>query len=746
MSLFHAIINSFNGGELSARMMGRTDTAVYQIALETCENFALTVEGPMVKRPGFEYICAADPTSTWLGSFKFNLTQHYVLEWGETKLRFFTNGARIETAPDVAYEVTTPYAAADAPAISFDQSFDRLYLAHADYRSPAALKRTAATTFAHEDLTLRNGPFADQNSDQTITVSPDALTGAVTLTASDPIFAAGQVGSPFYIEALDFSNVKAWEAGMKGIIAGEQVRSDGKIYEAISGTVTGSVQPIHEEGDAWDGQGKQDELNSKGAYGVQWRYVSDSYGIVDITGFTSTTVVTGTVSRTLPGSLLTVPSWRWAHSLISDAAGWPGLVKIWKGRMMLVKDFWGIGSVSGDYGGGQVNFASKTSSGLIAADLAFRRSLATPDAPHWIAGDTKLLLGTPSLELALGPVNSQAVLAGDNIEAVPQSFHGSQPVAPAQIGTSTLFVQRGGRKIRESGFDFARDRYVSNNIAVWARHIIRPGALQFAWQQEPEELLYVVRGDGQLAVHPHSPEQEIKGFSRFIPGGGGQVLSAVCIASEDGQADELWALIERGGVKRICRQARWREDGDPVEDAFFVDEGMTIAATSGQTHFTGADHLAGEDVAILANGTPVEGVTVAMDGSFDIPATSAPAHAFTLHVGLPYTARAVLLRPEVKIDGQTSQGVRQRLVKMGLRLLETIGMRVGPKDGKLDNLLERSTAVPMGAPTPLFTGDPNRSVSGNWGRDGQAEFVSDAPLPATIICAMPRIEVERGDP
>lgn len=746
MPVFQHIINSFNGGELSHRMMGRTDTAVYQIGVETLENFVPTVEGPVVKRPGTIFVAEADATTSWLGTFKFSLTQHYVIEWAHQKVRLYTNGARIEASPGVAYEVATPYSAAQAPRLSADQSFDRLYLAHSDH-PPAALKRTGATSFAYEVLTLRNGPFADQNSDESITVLSDNVTGSVTLTASAAIFDNAQAGSLFYLEAKDFSTIPAWEAGMADVVIGDKVRSDGKIYQAQTAGTTGTVQPIHEEGAAWDGQSKKDELNDKGPYGVKWAYLSDRYGVLRINAMGSGGTTAGaTVLRRLPDTLTSVPSWRWAHSLISNQQGWPSLVKIWKGRMMLVKDFWVVGSVVGDYGGGQVNFQSRTSSGLLAADLSFRRPLATPDLPHWIAGDRKLLIGTPSREIAVGPVNSQQALSGENIAAEEQSFYGSQAVAPAQIGVSTIFVQRGGRKIRESGYDFARDRYLSDNITIWARHILRSGGIQFAWQQEPEDLLYVVRADGQMAVHPHSAEQEIKGFSRHVQGGGGKVLSAVSIAADDGQSDELWLLVERGGKKRVLRQAPFREDGDDVRDAFFVDEGVTFSASAGQTHFTGVPHLAGEAVAVLANGAVVEGVTVAGDGSFDIPAEAAPAHAYTLTVGLPFTATCTLLRPEIKPQGQSMQGVRQRVVKIALRLLESVGLHVGPKGGKLDNLLDRPLSTPMGEPQPLFTGDTPKVVSGNWGRDGQVTFVSDVPLPATIIAAMPRIDVEAKDP
>jgi hypothetical protein len=741
MGVIRHLLTSFNGGELSPRMMGRTDTAIYQIGLETCENFCPTVEGPIVKMPGFEYICAADATSTWLGEFRFNVTQDYVIEWGEHKARFFTNGGRIETSPGIAYEVTTPYHAVDAPRLSFQQSFDRLYLANGSYPL-AALTRTGGATFVHANITCRNGPFLDQNTDESITVTTTALSGTVTITAvGGAIFTAGDVGSQFRIEAIDFPSIKAWEAGMQNTNVGDHVRSDGKIYNALTTGTNGSIQPIHDKGQAWDGQGKTD-VNGKGPYGVLWQYVCDDFGIVQIASIGGGgTTATGTVLRRLPDSVTASPTYRWSRGAFSVGQGWPDLVTIWNGRMFLIKDFDVHGSVVGDYGGGQVNFQTKTSSGQLASDMAFRRALATEDPPLWVAGDRKLILGTASRELAVGPVNNQSALSGTNITADPQSFYGSSAVFPAQIATSTIFVQRGGRRLREAGYDYARDRYVANNLTVWCRHITKSGILQFAFQKEPEELLFGVRGDGTLIVHPQAPEQEIKGFARRTIAGGGKVLSAVCITGQDGVNDELWALIERNGAKSVQRMAQWRDDGDPIEDAFFVDFGATMMGAAGQTHFSGATHLAGETATVLANGVHIPEVVVDATGHFDLPAGNVPDHAYRVTIGLPYTARCVTLRPAPP-GGQPIQGLRQRLVRLVARLLETSGVKIGATNGKLDNLIDRTATDRMDNPVPLFTGDTtSKAVGGSYDRNGQAEFVSDTPLPATITMLMPTIEV-----
>ena len=742
MSIMRTLISSFNGGELSNRMSGRVDTAIYNVGLETCENFVPTVEGPIVKRPGFEYITPAAPSASWLGKFRFNLTQDYAIEWSDFRLRFYTNGIRIETSPGVPYEVAVPYTAAEARAVSFEQSYDRLYLDHPNH-PPAALTRTSGSTFSYAVSAFFNGPFADGNTDQGRTVTASAVTGSgITLAANTAIFDAGRVGSVMRIEALDFSTINAWEAGMDGITVGRVLRSDGKAYTAAAvGTDhrTGTIQPTHTEGAAWDGANGKD-INAKGPFGVQWAYRHDKFGIVRITAVAGDGLsATADVVRTLPDSTTSVPTWRWAHAAFSVTAGWPNVVRAWQGRLIHIKQFEVLGSVAGDY----LNHATFTSSGLITGDLAFRRTISAQDPVLWALGDRKLIVGTASSEIAIGAINAAQAVSGDNIEAVPQSFYGSAAVFPLQIGTAGVFVQRGGRKLRQAEYNFASDRYVAQNMTVWSRHITGAGVIQLAFQKEPEELLFGVRNDGQMLAHPHSPEQDIKGFARIVhSNGAGKILSAVTIANADGLVDDLYVLVDRAGVRSVERMARWREDGDPIYSSFFVDSGTTAIAGIGQTHFTGATQLAGKAVAVLADGGVVPDIVVGTNGAFDIPAASIPAdRPYIITLGLPYTATAVTLRPELRQNGQTQQGAKQRIVKLVLRLIETTGLRIGALGGHLDELINRPGSADMNEPIPLFSGDSTRIVSGSYDRNGQATWISDVPLPAIIVAAIPKIDV-----
>ena len=114
---------SWNGGELSPLMVGRVDTSIYQIAAERMENFVPCIEGPLQKCPGFERIRKAADTASWMMRFVFNLTQSYALECSDQRIRFYTNGGRIETGATSPYEVVVPYRAAEWSRVSTPLAF-----------------------------------------------------------------------------------------------------------------------------------------------------------------------------------------------------------------------------------------------------------------------------------------------------------------------------------------------------------------------------------------------------------------------------------------------------------------------------------------------------------------------------------------------------------------------------------------------------------------------------------------------
>jgi hypothetical protein len=567
-------------------MHGRVDQAIYAISAAEMLNFVPTVEGPAMKRAGFRYIRSAAAAAAWLSTFIFSETQAYVIEWGAGKLRFYTNGGRIESDPVTPYEVTVPYAAAEAPAVSQQQNYDRLYLAHGTY-PPAALTRTSATTFSYAALTLKNGPFADRNTDESITVTASATTGSITITATSAIFLAGHVGANFMVEAMGSSDIKAWEPRSRRSTptrrrASPSARSAAPTARctnaSISAARTGTVQPTHTRGAEWDGSLSILELPDRRVDRRRqvevpvrrlWRRLITAIGGG---GTTATITVTRRLADSLTGSS---PSFRWYLPAMSNASGWPKHVLLAFGRLIFFTDFEMICSVVGDYGGGTVNMAPFTDSGLFTPDQAFRKRLAISNPILWAREDRDvILIGTADgvMRSARPTARRSSLRQCRGGEAKP---HRLELGLPAQTGVSTIFVQLGGRKLREAGYT-CRPIATSRRTSIsGSGHILKGGAVQLAFQAEPEELLWAVRGDGQLALHPHVPEQDVRGFARLGPRRRPGALGLRHPRRR--RPDQLWALVagQTAGLSVQLRIRRLGRGRDRAPDAFYVDSGAT---------------------------------------------------------------------------------------------------------------------------------------------------------------------------
>jgi hypothetical protein len=149
-------------------MIGRVDQNVYGNGLATMLGWLPLLQGPATAAPGTLYVeTAAGPCI--LVDFEFNPTQGYVIEASALKFRFYTNDARIETAPGVTYEVAHPYTLAELQQL--DLAVQRRPL-HGG-REPQADEADAhvgAVTFSLADLELKEGPIDAGNADETITV------------------------------------------------------------------------------------------------------------------------------------------------------------------------------------------------------------------------------------------------------------------------------------------------------------------------------------------------------------------------------------------------------------------------------------------------------------------------------------------------------------------------------------------------------------------------------------------------
>jgi len=192
------VINSFNAGELSPLLEGRTDIAKYYSGCRTLENMFCFSYGGTTRRPGTKYITTAKNSSVpcRLASFEYSQLQAYIIEFGHEYARFYKDGGQILDGA-AAYEITTPYDGNDVFELQMIQSADTFYIVHSDY-PPAKLTRSGHTDWSLTEIEFERGPFLDENStDTTVTTEGYIITGVNITKDTFTIYSATDINTVF---------------------------------------------------------------------------------------------------------------------------------------------------------------------------------------------------------------------------------------------------------------------------------------------------------------------------------------------------------------------------------------------------------------------------------------------------------------------------------------------------------------------------------------------------------------------
>lgn len=733
------IITAFNGGEWSPLLDGRTDLQGYTASATTIENFLCTVQGPLVRRGGTRFVEEVEDSAnrSWLVPFVRSRSVAYVIEFADSVCRFYFNRAHVIDGGS-AYELASPYSAAslvnEAGEFNLDivQSGDVLYITHrsGEY-SPRRLTRTSSTSWVFSTMTPGSGPFSDLNSTST-TVYSDAATGTVTLTASSSIFTADDVGGLFRIEQQTITT-NAWKAST-GYTAGDYVRSEGREYLATTTGTSGTTIPTHTNGVVSDG-------------GVEWRYTSAGYGVARITAQSGTTA-TATVIRRFPQTVVGSgnASELWRFGAWSDRNGYPETVSFFNERLCF-----GMGQrIDMSEVAAYSSFAPDTAGEILptsAVSITIQSS-QTNDIASLVEGPD-LVVNTGGGEFTIGALTSSEAFGPGNIKVTPASAYGSRSIRALRVGEAVLFVQASARKVREAIFDIQVNNLVARDLTVRSEHITAPSVVSMVRQEEPFQLVWFVRSDGQLCCLTYDRTQEVRGWSRQVIGGafnGGSAVveSAAVIPSPDGSRDDLWLIVKRtvngATVRYIEYVTAAIEAGQGAEESFYVDCGLTYDGAAA-TVISGLDHLEGETVNILADGAThpqrtVSGGAITLDRATEVA-----------QIGLPQVAIWGSSRTDAGASDGSAQTKTKRITDVSFRVLNTLGGSAGPSLSNMDaipGLMYRSAATPMDSGPGLVTGDVTLDWPGGYETDGRIYYRNADPLPVTLVAAVAQVVTQEA--
>ena len=615
-------------------------------------------------------------------------------------------------------EVSTTYSVTEIFEINFAQSADVLFIAHKSHE-PAKLTRTSTTSFTLADIDFTDGPYLDENI-STTTIYASAATGTgINLVASAATFESGHVGALFRFREIIETSHDAWAASTS-YAQNDTVRNAGNVYKKTnSGSHTsGTTPPVHTTGTETYGS-------------IDWEFQHSGTGFVKITGFTSSTQVAADVKSTLPASVVgsSNPTTKWSEGAFSSVRGFPKALAFYEERLFFACTTHQPQSIFGSVSADFENHTPGTND-----DDAVNVTIASDQVnviKHLLPGRFLQIL-TTSAEFTLSGGTGTTAVTPTNVNVLRETTFGTSQVRPLRAGNSTILVQKGTEKVKEITFDLDTDGLLGVDLTVLADHITRGGLTDMIWQQEPELILWFVGADGALIGLTYDRANGTVGWHGHTLGGSGVVESITAIPS--GAEDQVYLSVKRTINSATVRHIVFLKSinfGTDVADAFFVDSGLTYSG-SATTTITGLNHLEGETVQILADGSAhadktVSGGTVTLDRSV----TKA-------HIGLGFSSVVKTLRLEAGANDGTSQGKIKRIHGVTARFLDTVGAELGPDTSNLDRIPFRDSSMAMDTAVPMFTGDKEISFPAGYDNDAQVVIRQSQPLPMTVVAIMRR--------
>ncbi|PLC03425.1 hypothetical protein CY658_21660 [Variovorax sp. RO1] len=156
------IQTAFLGGEVSPKMLGRTDLKGYDTSTKTMLNALPFYHGGTKRRPGtfFHGEVRDSSFAVKLVPFIYSRTQSFLCVFNNSRIQFIKDGDFIETSPGVRYEITHPYTSDELNELRFAQFGNSVYFTHPNY-PPKRLFRTGDTSWTFTDMAFVHRALTD---------------------------------------------------------------------------------------------------------------------------------------------------------------------------------------------------------------------------------------------------------------------------------------------------------------------------------------------------------------------------------------------------------------------------------------------------------------------------------------------------------------------------------------------------------------------------------------------------------
>lgn len=669
-------------------------------------------------------------------------------------------------------ELPTTWDEDDLRLVRDQQSGDIVFIA-CNGQAQRKIERRGTTSWSVVLYKADDGPFQAPNVTD-ITLTPAALSGNTTLTASRALFKSSHVGALFrlFSSGQATSDSVAAQNTFGTAIRVTGVGVDRTFNYAITGTWSATITlqrsidgPTTGFTDvATFGSNTTSSYNDGLTNSIVWyrlgiktgNYTSGTAvlaltytgggaaGVARVTAFTSTTVVDVEVLSAF--SSLTATS-DWSEGDWSDKIGWPSALRFYDGRLWFAgrDKIWG--SVSDAYNSFDIDYEGDA--GPINRSVGF----GPVDKILWLLDLSRLIVGREGAETSVRSGSFDEPLTPTNFTLKDCSTQGSSNVAAVKIDTRGVFVQQSNRRVYELVFSVEAQDYIARDLTRLNPDIGDEGFVDLAVQRQPDTQLHFVRGDGLVAAMVNDRADEVEAWWRIETSGASGEVESVAILP-GAMENRVYYAVKRtigGQTRRFLERLARRDQCKGQPEGRCADSHVIYSGAATAT-ITGLSHLEGEEVVVWGwnTATPFTATlpdgsteTVGLDlGTFTVSGgqiTGLAEQVTNACVGLGYDAIFQSAKLAYAADGGTALNQKKQIDRMALILADTHaqGIQYGQRLDAMDSLplVEQGADVDTDTVWEDFDA-PMFKVPGEWDTDARLFLKASAPRPCTVLAAV----------
>ena len=674
-------INSFQFGEVSNSLLMRSDTPVYASSAQSLQNMIVMSEGSVKKRDGLKHIYTYSgltfdplyPDQSHLFRFMFSDDEQYIIsvEHGKIRAFFLYPDGSVSLVDTVTLDTNSnalPFDSEWLKEYTFAQYGDVMFICHPLFM-PRMLIRTSLTSFEVTPFSFdrrydNSYTFQPYTSFQAkgVTLDPSNSSGNITLTTSAPYWTPDHVGSTirYHDTEIDVTGYTSPTVA-SGTVSGT-LRIRLSILNPLRTTEGSATIEVTHLDHGYAGGESIVVQDAAAVGGINTASVNGSRtvaGIIDENTWYYTAGGTANASEDGGGYVkVTTHSAtpEWSEQSFSAVRGYPAAVVFHENRLCFAGTIaqpdaiWmsAIGSFF-DFNVGDAN--DDESIALVAAT-------GTVNSIRYLVSNRDLQIFGAAGELYVPTYLNQAITP-TNAQIRLQTPYGCEFTQPVSMDGGTLFIQNGGRTVREYLYTDGEDAYTATAVSTIASHLIfnpKYMAVVHGGFGTPESYAMISNGSGDVALFNSNRSERRAGWTRLTTVGD---IASVC------------ATHGRSFVNV------WNEDGTMCLCEFTgqigLDRYITQTANGSGVVSVGLVFTDGTLVSVVSqDGLSYIGQYTVAAGSITISGGAGQ----TYNIGLPFTAEIITNPIDASTGGGPATGSVRGITSAVLDLKNTASVRV----------------------------------------------------------------------